>query len=144
MHFGEIIKVLKNILCWIITARIRRMREGNSFSLCVSSDLGGGGTRPGPHPGQIPRCWGGGVYLPHPTPSSRSDPRKGGGVPLLEQLIACTCYAAGGMPLAFTQEDFLVKNSVKTLQVNNFRTYQQTRSWSCSCGVDLACSWWWR
>ena len=22
--------------------------------------------------------------------------------------IACTCYAAGGMPLAFTQEDFLV------------------------------------
>ena len=38
----------------------------------------------GPHPG----------YPPSPIRSS----------------IACTCYAAVGMPLAFTQEDFLVKN----------------------------------
>ena len=30
----------------------------------------------------------------------------GGGTP--NRNIACTCYAAGGMPIAFTQEDFLV------------------------------------
>ena len=30
------------------------------------------------------------------------------GYPPIRQSIASTCYAAGGMPLAFTQEDFLV------------------------------------
>ena len=42
-----------------------------------------------PYPGQAPRQdWGG-------TPNRKN--------------IACTCYAASGMPIAFTQEDFLVK-----------------------------------
>ena len=48
-----------------------------------------GGT---PHQGQVPgQDWGG-------TPNWNS--------------IACTCYAAGGMPLAFTQEDFLVSEII--------------------------------
>ena len=55
----------------------------------LGSDLDGGrGTCPPPNPGIRPGWWGGG------TPHWNS--------------IACTCYAAGGMPLAFTQEDFLV------------------------------------
>ena len=43
---------------------------------------------------------------PHP----RSDPssgRAGGATPNWNS-IACTCYAAGGMPPAFRQENFLV------------------------------------
>ena len=47
------------------------------------------------HPGQIPG-WGGG------TPYRSS--------------IACTCYTAVGMPLAFTQEDFLVYKHRSTFQ----------------------------
>ena len=34
--------------------------------------------------------------------------RSRGGYPYRNS-IACTCYAAGGMPLAFTQGDFLVQ-----------------------------------
>ena len=73
---------------------------------------GGGAGTPPPQPGQI-SGWGewvrsdlrmGGAWVP---PQARSDPRTGGGVPHWNS-IACTCYAAGGMPLAFTQEDFLV------------------------------------
>ena len=179
----------------IITARIQRMREGNIFSLCVSSHLQGGGylhlpiggTLSGPdrrgtpifpdggggnsilpdwgipiqtwegvafpsRPGMgVPpvqtwkggtpsRLWQGvppsrpgkGIPLPHPdleggTPlsrsgkgysppspdlgrGSRSGPRMG--VNPIWNSIVCTCYAAGGMSLAFTQEDFLVVNSV--------------------------------
>ena len=30
--------------------------------------------------------------------------------PIRQSSIASTCYAAGGMPLAFTQEDFLVSS----------------------------------
>ena len=41
---------------------------------------------------------------PYPPPS-----RTGWGSPVRRQSnIASTCYVAGGMPLAFTQEDFLV------------------------------------
>ena len=60
----------------------------------------GQGGRGYPHPGQILR-WGDGEY-----PPSRSDHRMGG-TPYWNS-ITCTCYAVGGMPLAFTQEDFLV------------------------------------
>ena len=85
-----------------------------------------------PHPGKIPG-WGagvgagqakGGAGFPHPGqiqdggagwgwyPLSRSDLRMGGsrvgGTPYWNS-IACTCYTAGGMPLAFTQENFLLK-----------------------------------
>ena len=63
---------------------------------------GRGGVGTPPHPGQIPgQGVGQGGY-----PLSRSDPRMGGS-PYWNG-IACTCYAAGDMPLAFTQEDFLV------------------------------------
>ena len=55
-----------------------------------------GGT---PHPGQVPG-WRAGV------PPSRSHPRTGG-VPLPEQ-HSVYLLRAGGMILAFTQEDFLV------------------------------------
>ena len=41
-----------------------------------------------------------------PLPPRRSGPRVGG-TPYHNSLT-CSCYAVGGMPLAFTQEDFLV------------------------------------
>ena len=66
-----------------------------------------------------PHLWGGGggYHLPrsrwegYPLLRSRqgvspSQVQVGGGT--YWNSIACTCYAAGGMPLAFTQEDFLV------------------------------------
>ena len=56
-------------------------------------DLAGGGTPPQVHPCQT---WPGGGY-----------PNRGGGVPHL----GSTWYATVGMPLAFTQEDFLVLKS---------------------------------
>ena len=42
--------------------------------------------------GGVPHVWG----VPHLSP------------PISQSSIASTCYAAGGVPLAFTQEDFLV------------------------------------
>ena len=80
------------------TARIRRMTEGNVFTLFTS---GGGGGEPHPHPGQR---GGAGTPLPH---RPGQIPGRGGGTPYWNS-IAGTCYAAGGMPLAFTQEDFLI------------------------------------
>ena len=44
-----------------------------------------------------------GRVSPTGVPPSRGTPHQ--------TSTACTCYAAGGMPLAFTQEDFLVKRS---------------------------------
>ena len=44
--------------------------------------------------------WQDGV-TPHPGP------RSGQGHPNWSSIV-CTCYASGGMPFAFTQEDFLV------------------------------------
>ena len=49
--------------------------------------------------------------VPHPAngevlPQAGGTPHQGS--------MACTCYAAGGMPLAFTQEDFLVYIVVKS------------------------------
>ena len=40
--------------------------------------------------------------LPGGTPPTRGYPHQ--------TSTACTCYAVGGMPLAFTQEDFLVRH----------------------------------
>ena len=105
---------------FIFTARIRRMREGNIFTLCVSLHLdrggylpsqvwtGRGGTYLG---GRVPTLAGG--YLPWPgrgTYLGQGVPTLARGVPTLVggYSIACACYEAGGMPLAFTQEDFLV------------------------------------
>ena len=58
--------------------------------------------------------------VPQPGLNGRGYPIPGVGVPsqvwmvggtqppIRQSSIASTCYAAGGMPLAFTQEDFLV------------------------------------
>ena len=80
----------------IITARVRSTREGNVLtsvcpSICLST---GGGVRSGR--GGVSGLAGGG-----------SGPAGGGGQPRYDNSRS-HCYTAGGMPLAFTQEDFLV------------------------------------
>ena len=78
----------------VITARIRWMGEGNSFSLLVCPHPGGGGvpilarSRQGVPQGRYPPPLAKVVTLPPPCPR--------------------TWYTAGGKPLAFTQEVFLV------------------------------------
>ena len=52
-------------------------------------------------------------------PMSMGYPMSGGGFPISGPLIAqssivSTCYVAGGVPLAFMQEDFLVSSFLKT------------------------------
>ena len=70
-------------------------REGNSFTLFVCPHLGGGDQVSQGGSGQSPA--GGGL-----SPADRGGGQSaGGGVSILRPL-------AGGMPLAFTQEDFLV------------------------------------
>ena len=92
----------------LITARIQRMREGNSFTLCVSYPIPGldGGWGVVSHP----RSRLGGV--PHPCPVGEEYPIRSNvhpPAPIRRQIsITSTCYAAGGMPLAFMQDDFLV------------------------------------
>ena len=52
-----------------------------------------------------------GTPLPLPHPDLRWGtplPEMGYPPPITQSSIASTCYAAGGVPLAFTQEDFLV------------------------------------
>ena len=78
-----------------------------------NSDLGGGYPFPGLGGGGTPsQVWTGGGY-----PISGLDGGGGGvsqpglddGVPCPPPTcIASTCYAASGMPLAFTQEDFII------------------------------------
>ena len=113
--------VLERLL--FVTARIRRMGEGTFFSLSVHTCGGGGypisGLRwggylvpcPGGYPvpglGGIPspRSGGGGGY---PVSGLGGYLISGPGYPPRQISIASSCYAAGGMPLVFTQEDFLV------------------------------------
>ena len=69
--------------------------------------VGGGVPQPGLDGGGDPGYPLGQVWMmggtPHPT-------MTGWGTPLPPPTsIGSTCYAVGGMPLAFTQEDFLVK-----------------------------------
>ena len=128
--------LIKPVL-YIITARIRRMGEGTVFSLFVSPHLGGGGTpvRSGggyPIPGLVGVPPGPGMGYPLPDLGQGTPPGPGTGylpwtwdrVPpgpgtgdRVPPSIASTCYAAGGMPLAFTQEDFLVILLFSTLQL---------------------------
>ena len=98
------------------------MGEGNIFALCVSPHFDAGGGRGGegiPIPGQS----GGGGFTPI-SGQGWGYPISGRGVldwapppiktgwgyphPVERQSI----YAVGGMPLAFTQEDFLVSNTI--------------------------------
>ena len=93
------------------------MREGNSFSLStlgggvphLRSGRGGGYFIPGPDNGEYLITGldggGGGFY------SADGDiplSKIGWGIPPPISK-ASTCYAAGSVPLAFTQEDFLVE-----------------------------------
>ena len=77
---------------------------------------GGGHTPPARSAGGVPGRgvpWQGGTQVRYPLPPH---PRQvswgGGGYPAGgypgQDNIGSTCYTAGGMPLAFTQEDFLV------------------------------------
>ena len=79
--------------------------------------LGRGEGVPHPRSGQggtrvLPQTWNGVPpwtwdWVP-PRPGMGYSPNLGRGIPPPTWDIASTCYAAGGMPLAFTQEDFLV------------------------------------
>ena len=53
--------------------------------------------------------YGGRGYSPHPSQDGegRQPGQDGGGTPN-QNRTACTCCVAGGMPLTFMQEDFLV------------------------------------
>ena len=67
----------------------------------------GMGYPPGPGMGYLPPDMGWG------TPQDLgwgTTPQTWDGVPPRQVRIVNTCYAEGGMPLAFTQEDFLVQN----------------------------------
>ena len=73
--------------------------------------ISGPGGRGYPMSGGVPHVWRGtpcpggyNIYggYPHVWGGTPSPP------PIAQSSIASTCYAAGGVPLAFTQEDFLV------------------------------------
>ena len=99
------------------------------------SGLGRGGTPsqvggvPSPRSGGYPVPGLGGYLVPGPGgypvpgPGGYPIPGLGGtpGTPPRQSSTASTCYAAGGVPLAFTQEDFLVfcdKLNYQLLQEN--------------------------
>ena len=115
----------------VITARIRRMTEGNVFTLSTIAwgtpfpglDRGGirkDGSTPPPRLGRMGypptpsqegwgtpppiQTWEWGTHTPPPPVQVRS---QDGETPNRNS-VACTCYVAGGIPLAFTQGDFLV------------------------------------
>ena len=98
-----------------------RSRQGGGYPLprsrweegAPSQVLVGGTPYRGPGRGYVPPSQvGEGV-----SPSQVGEGGEGGGTPSqvgypLQNSIACTCYVAGCMPLAFTQEDFLVVFSI--------------------------------
>ena len=90
------------------------MTEGNIFSLFTPR--GGGGTpiqlMGKGTPGDPPvLTWDGGI--PRRPIQARSQVRTGWDTPNWNN-TACNCYGAGGMPLTFTKEDFLVGFNVCT------------------------------
>ena len=132
----------------IITARIRRMGEGTGggggypipglVRGGTPSQVWPGGVSGVPPHDQVwmgyppdlgwgtPRTWNGVPPRPEmgypPEPGMGYPPRPGMGYP---PSIASTCYAAGGMPLAFTQEDFLVFFCInKCLNKTSFCKYE--------------------
>ena len=111
---------------YIYRPRTYVRREVMFSQVCLCSTFGGGrGGTPsqvwlgGDTPSQV---WLGGVPHPRSTWGTPPDlgwgtsldlgrgtpPELGWGNPPRQISVASTCYAAGGMPLAFTQEDFLV------------------------------------
>ena len=65
----------------------------------------GRGGEPHPRSGGVPHPRSGGRY---PIPGPGGYPIPGPGTPPRQSSTASTCYVAGGVPLAFTQGDFLV------------------------------------
>ena len=104
-------------------------------SVCLFKLAGGGGAGGTPFPG-LDR-----VGTPFPGLDWRvPHPRSGWGVPILartgwgtppppirQSSIASTCYVAGGMPLAFTQEDLLVIKLISTFFVGK-TSYRSVRA----------------
>ena len=72
-------------------------------------------------------------------PLSRSGPRMGD-TPNWNS-IACTCYAASGMPFAFTQEDFLVENNT-ILKIDSKMRPSCWCSHSWISGYLISLPWW--
>ena len=74
--------------------------------------------------------------IPHAI-QVRSEVRTEMGTPIWNS-IACTCYAAGGMPLAFTQEDFLVVEIIWVESVNfsHDQTLMQMCGYNCQQHCD--------
>ena len=87
-------------LIFIFTDHIRKMREGNIFTLCVSPHLGGG-----EYPGQVQTG-----EVPPPPSRVRGTLHPGMLVPAIWTWTWDGSYAAVDMSLAFTQEDFLFMN----------------------------------
>ena len=80
------------------------------------------GISPSSQKGVLPPChWG---YPPRSAKRGYPHPaNRGGGTP-----IQVTCYVAGGMPLAFTQEDFLVSIFLRRLFVGETRNEKHNQS----------------
>ena len=76
------------------------------------SGLGGGYPIPGlDGGGDTPsQVWMVGGYLGYPPPGLDGVPPP----PIKQSSIVSTCYVAGGVPLAFTQKDFLVFFYIQT------------------------------
>ena len=133
-HFLFSFTLWVNPVVLLITARLRRMGEGNIFNLflpdggyptwtwergtpCPTPHLDLGRSTLTPHPawtweGSTPWTWEGG------SPPSRT----GWGTPPAirrQSSIASTCYAAGGIPLAFMQEDCLVTDHIRSMRGGN-------------------------
>ena len=116
-------------VCLLLTAYV--VREEAIFSVCLSVHIGG---HPLPGEGGAPRlgegappCWGEGVPpCGEGAAGGRGAPCQG---PPHRSNMACTCYAAVGMPLAFTQEDFL--DAIKFSEPSQIRTVR----W-----IDMRCS----
>ena len=107
----------------MVTARSRRMGEGNIFSLFTPcSRLGGGGvpTVQLMGAGHLPSSqlgWGGDLPTHLPTYHSGvgTPPPARVGVPCPHQQHSKYLLHASGMPLAFMQEDFLVTTCIRRM-----------------------------
>ena len=119
----------------IFTDRVRSTRREVIVSLCLSVHTSGGrgGTRPGPASWGVPHLgyppirpgWGVSQWGGTPPWVPLSDLAGGypkGGYPTLDNRWS-TWYAAVGMPLAFTQEDFHVHMSYFVCELSTFSNH---------------------
>ena len=73
-----------------------------------------------------------------PFPGLDREVPPGRGTPLHQTSTACTCYAAGGMPLAFTQEDFLVRRYFR-FNLNVSKPYHDVTRYAKDVDVGFHC-----